>query len=139
MNIIKLFEDAVKEDDPEKLDQFLLLLMDKWVFFFLQESYGVNTPISSGDVVPVLTTSKQYPINLLTINNELGNNGVIYTSCDLAVSLSEVDCKVGKMKGLKAFKMFINTSDIDAVYVQADTCHVHIPKNEIRRLVASKI
>ena len=137
MNIEKLFEEAVDDDDSDKLEQFLELLMDKWVFFFLHEGEGKNTPISSGNIERIITVSKENPINLLTINNEAGNNGVIYTSSDLAVSLAEVDCKVGKMKGRNAFQMFLGVSNIDGIYVQANSCNVHIPKNEIRRLVSS--
>lgn len=71
------------------------------------------------------------------MKNEKGNNGIIYTNSEVAVKLAELKCKVGKMKGVKAFEMFLGISSIDAVYVQSNACNVHIPKNEIKRLVAS--
>ena len=137
MSIEKLLEEAVYDGDLDKLEKFLELIMDEWVFFFLHESQGKNTPISSGNIERIISINKENPINLLTISNEAGNNGVIYTSSDLAVSLAEVDCKVGKMKGRKAFKMFLGIPDVDGVYIQATSCNAHIPKNEIRKLVLS--
>lgn len=137
LNIDKLFEDAVDENDTAKLEQYLQLLMDKWVFFVLLETGNNNTPVSSGNVEHIITSSKENPIKHLTINNEMGNNAVIYTSCDLAERLAEIDCKIGKMKGVKAFQMFLNMSSIDAVYVQADNCNVRIPKSEIARLITN--
>lgn len=136
MDLEKLFEEAIDEDDSEKLERFLKLLMGRWVYFFLLETDGKDTPISSGNVEYIITTGKDNPINIPTINDENGNHGVIYTNGDLAVNSAEFHCKVGKMRGIKAFEMFRDISSIDAVYVQSTTCNVRIPQNEIRRLIA---
>lgn len=131
-----LFEEAVSENDSRKLEEFLELLMNEWVYFFLFEADGKNTPASSGNVERIISTGKDNPINIPAINDENGNNGVLYTNRELAVNSAEFTCKVGKMKGVKAFEMFLGVSSIDAVYVQSNNCNVHIPKNEIERLVA---
>ncbi|NRB37727.1 MAG: hypothetical protein HRU20_04570 [Pseudomonadales bacterium] len=137
MDLEKLFEDAVDEDDSEKLEKFLELLMDCWVFFFLLEKEGQDTPISSENVEQIIFTGKDNPINIPTISDESGNNGVIYTNSDLAERSAEFKCKVGRMRGIKALEMFLDIPSIDAVYIQCDTCNVHIPKNEIRRIIES--
>ena len=136
MNIDKLFEEAVEEGDPDKLELFLQKFMGKWAFFYMQEAGDNILPVSSRNIEQIVTVGKETPINLLTVANEIGNNAVIYTSCNLALSLAEVKCKIGKMKAVKAFEMYLNNSRIDGVYVQSDNCNVHIPKKEIRRLVA---
>ena len=137
MNIDKLFEEAVDEDDSNKLELFLQKFMGKWAFFYIQEASDYKLPVSSGNVERIVTVSKEYPINFLTIANEFGHNVVIYTSCNLALSLAEIECKIGKMKAAKAFEMYINNSSIDGVYVQSNNCNVHIPKKELQRLVAN--
>lgn len=137
MNIEKLFEEAIEENDSIKLKEFLDVLMGRWVFFFLLEKEGKDTPISSSNVEHIISTGKNNPINIPTIDDENGNNGVIYTNSDLAVKSAEFKCKVGKMKGVKAFEMFRDIASINAVYVQSDTCNVRIPKKEIERLITS--
>ncbi len=136
MKLEKIFEDAVNENDSGKLEYFLGLLMNDWVYFFLFETAEKNTPISSGNIVHIISTGKNNPINIPTINDANGNNCVIYTNSELAVKLAETKCKVGKMKGVKAFEMFLSMSKIDAIYIQSNNCNIHIPKNEIQRLVA---
>ncbi len=136
MKLEKLFEDAVSENDSGKLEAFLEILMDDWVYFSFLETDGKDTPVSTDDITHIISTSKDNPINILTINNENGNSGVVYTNSELAVNSAELKCKVGKMKGIKAFKMFLSMPSIDAVYVQSNSCHVHIPKTEVIRLVA---
>ena len=137
MNIDKLFEEAVEDDDPEKLELFLQKFMGKWAFFYMQEAGDNILPVSSQNIEQIVIIGKENPINFLTVANEFGNNAVIYTSCNLALSLAEVACKIGKMKAAKAFKMYLNNSRIDGVYVQSDSCNVHIPKKELQRLVAN--
>tara|TARA_R110001599_G_scaffold300915_1_gene506299 strand:+ start:88 stop:507 length:420 start_codon:yes stop_codon:yes gene_type:complete len=136
LKLEKLFEDAVNENDSGKLEEFLELLLDDWVYFFLFETEGKDAPISSDEITHIISTGKDNPINIPTINDENGNNGVIYTNSELTVNSAEFKCKVGKMKGVKAFEMFLGISSIDAVYVQSNNCNVHISKNEIQRLVA---
>jgi len=137
LNIDKLFEEAVDENDPDKLEAFLKRFMGKWGFFYIQEAGDNELPVGSGNVEHIVTIGKENQINFLTIVNEFGNNAVIYTSCSLALRLAEVQCKVGKMKTAKAFEMYHNNPRIDGLYVQSNNCNVHIPKNEIQRLVAS--
>ena len=72
--------------------------MSRWVFFLLLEKKGQDTPISSGNIEHIISTGKANPINIPTINDENGNNGVIYTNSDLAVKSAEFKCKIGKMK-----------------------------------------
>ena len=137
MNKDRLFEEAVDEDDPDKLELFLQKFMSRWAFFYIKEASDYKLPVSSGNVEQIVTVGEGLPINFLTISNEHGNNVVIYTNCDLAVGLAEIDCKIGKMKAGKAFEMYLNNSRIDGVYVQSNNCNVHIPKIELQRLVAS--
>jgi len=137
LNIDRIFEEAVDEGDSNKLELFLQKFMGKWTFFYIEEASDYMLPISSGNVERIVTVSKEYPINFLTIANEFVNNVVIYTSCNLALSLAETECKIGKMKAAKAFEMYINNSSIDGVYVQSNNCNVHIPKKELQRLVAN--
>ena len=137
LNIDELFEESVDEDDPEKLELFLQKFMGKWAYFCMQETGDYKLPVSSGNVEKVVTIGGENPINFLTILNEFGNNAVIYTSCNLAVDLAKVKCKIGKMKAAKAFKMYLNNSRIDGVYVQSNNCNVHIPQKEIQRLIES--
>jgi hypothetical protein len=137
LNIEKLFEEAVEEDDQNKLELFLQKFMGKWAFFYIQEASDNKLPVNSRNVAQIVTVSKENPINFLTIANRLGNNAVIYTSFNLAASLAEVECRIGKMKAAKAFDMYLNNSRIDGVYVQSNNCNVHIPKQELKRLVAS--
>ncbi|MCJ8314901.1 MAG: hypothetical protein HRU38_22360 [Saccharospirillaceae bacterium] len=139
MKLEKLFEDAVNENDTNKLEEFLQLLMGEWVYFFLFETDGKDTPVSSENITYIISTGKDNPINIPLMNDENGCSGVIYTNSELAVNSAEFNCKVGKMKGVKAFELFLNLSIIDAVYVQSNSCNVHIPKTEIKRLLAGNV
>ncbi len=136
MDIEKAFNESVEQNDLEKIESLLEVLMDRWVYFFLFEAGEKDTPASSGTIVHTISTSKNNPINIPTINNEKGNSGVIYTNSNLAVRLAEFDCKVGKMKCVKAFEMFLGVSNIDGVFIQCETCNLHIPKSEVKRLVS---
>lgn len=137
MNIDKLLEEAVDENDETKLELFLNNFMRKWGFFCIKESGDYKLATSSKNVAQLVTISEKNSINFITIANELGNNAVMYTSCDLAVDLAKVKCTIGKMNAGKAFKMFLNNSRIDGVYIQSNNCNVHIPKKEILRLIES--
>ena len=139
MKLEKLFEDAVDENDSNKLEEFLQILMGEWVYFFLFETGGKDTPVSTENITHIISTGKDNPINIPFINDENGNSGVIYTNSELAVKSAEFNCKVGKMKGIKTFELFLNVPVIDAVYVQSNSCNVHIPKTEIKRLLAGNV
>ncbi|WP_257274941.1 hypothetical protein, partial [Endozoicomonas sp. SESOKO4] len=94
MDLENLFEEAVDENDSEKLEKFLQLLMKEWVYFFLLETGGRDTPVSTDKVEHIITTGKDNPINVPTINNEDGSHGVIYTNMELALNCAEFRCKV---------------------------------------------
>jgi hypothetical protein len=137
LNINNLFEEAVNEGDSKKLELFLQKFMGKWAFFYIQESSDFKLPVISENIGQVANIGGGNPINFLTIVNKFGNNAVIYTSSNLAMDLAEVNCKIGKMNAAKAFKMYLDNSSIDGIYVQSNNCNVHIPKKELQRLVES--
>lgn len=86
MDLEKLFEEAVIENDSKKLNKFLQLLKNEWVYFFLLETIGRDAPSNTDKVEHIITTGKNNPINIPTINNEDGCNGVIYTNMELALN-----------------------------------------------------
>ena len=132
-----LFDESVETDDDDKLEKSIELVMEEWVYFFIFEKEGMNTPVSTDKVDYIITTSKENPINIPLIKDDNGVNGVIYFTSEFAVKSAEFNCKVAKMKGSKALQLFLDQSAIDAVYLQSSNNNVHIPKNEIRRLLAT--
>lgn len=135
MDIEKLFEEAVEEDNHEKLEEFIWHLMDHWVYFFMIESEGNEYPVSSGNIVRTISVSKKNLARVPTIKTEDGIHGVLYTNRDLAINSAEFRCKVGKMKGVKAFQMFYGMPGIDAIYVQCNTCNVRLPREKINYFI----
>lgn len=132
-----LFDESVDTDNEVKLEKSIELTMGAWVYFFIFEKEGVNTPVSTDKVDYIITTSKENPINIPLIKDSSGVNGVIYFTSEIAVKFAEFNCRVAKMKGKKALQLFLDLSAIDAVYLQSDYNNVRIPKNEIRRLLAT--
>ena len=59
--------------------------LDKWMYFYFHETNGKDTKPGKGNVDVVVFIGKDNPINVPMVDNELGRNGVVYTSSDLAL------------------------------------------------------
>jgi hypothetical protein len=139
MGIEKLFEEVIDTDDEEASNLLLDALLDHWVYFFFHETNGKDTKPGKENVDVVIFTGKYNPINFPMIENELGCNGAIYTNSELAISLAEFDCKVGKMRGKTALEMLYGIKDISGVYVQANYGNIHLNKAKIAELIGQNV
>ena len=138
MNVEDLFEEAIEQDDRDLLEKAIELLLDEWLYFFMWEKDGIDTPASSGNVVRVITTGKDNPISIPLISNKQSTLGVLYFTNQLAVNSAEFNCKVGKMKGRKALAMFKDIAGVDAVAIQStNQYNVRLPLSEIERVLDS--
>jgi len=135
VDIEKLFEEVIDTDDDKTSNLLLDALLDHWVHFFFYETNGKDTKPGKGNVDVVIFTGKDNPINLPMIDNELGRNGVIYTNPELAISLAEFDCKVGKMRGKAALEMLYGTKDVSGIYIQANYGNIHLNKAKISEVI----
>ena len=129
MDIEKLMEEVIDGDDDNKYASFIDAILDHWVYFFFNEKDGSDTKPGKGNVEVVLFTSKDNPILVPFVENEQGINGVLYTNSDLAIRSAEFNCKVGKMRGKNAFKMFFDVKCIDSIYIQGNYGRVR-PSNQ---------
>lgn len=134
-NAEALFDESIASDDNEKLEKSVQLTLDEWVYFFMFERDGRNTPVSTKGIEYIVPTGKEYPINIPLVKDSNGVNGVIYFTLEFAIKSAEFNCKIGKMKGNNALKMFLRLSDLDAVYLQSSNYHVRISKPEMRRFL----
>lgn len=72
------------------------------------------------------------------VENESGRNGVVYTNSDLALRMAEFNCKIGKMKGINAFRMLSATRNFDGIYVQADYRHLLLNKAKVAEVIGER-
>jgi len=135
VDIEKLFEEIIESDNNDNEDQLFKVLLDNWVYFYFHETNGKDTKPGKGNVDVVLFTGKDNPINVPMIDNELGINGAIYTNINLAISLAEFDCKVGKMRGVNAFDLFYTIKGFDGLYIQSNHGHIHLNKAKVAEVM----
>lgn len=126
MDIESILKEVIESDENEVEDEFFSVFLKNWVYFYFFETDGRDTKPGNENVDVVIFTGKDNPINVPTINNELGNNGVIYTNRELAIRLAEFDCKVGKMRGRKALSMFRSILSISGIYIQGNNGNIHL-------------
>jgi phage-related protein len=69
------------------------------------------------------------------VENEFGRNGVIYTNSDLALSMAQFNCKIGKMRGIHAFEMFYAVKEFGGLYIQANYGHIHLNKAKVAEVM----
>jgi len=132
--IESLLKDVVDTQSEEKLNLLIDSLLIDWLYFYFIEKNGCDTKPSKDNIVAILTVSKEKPINIPTILNSDGNFGVLYTNREKALKSAEFECKIGKMKGVKAFEMFNDIEDINFICIQGDYGNIKITKEEFMRL-----
>jgi hypothetical protein len=130
-----LFEEIIESDNDEKASHLFEALLDHWVYFYFHETNNKDTKPGKGNVDVVIFTGKDNPINVPMVEDKFGRNGVVYTNSDLALRLAEFDCKVGKMRGIKAFEMFYATKEFGGLYIQADCGHIHLNKEKVAEVI----
>ena len=135
MDIEKLIGNIVDSDSNQVEDYFFEVLSEHWVYFYFNEASGNDTKPGNGNVDVVVFPGKDNPINLPMVENELGQNGVIYTSLDLALRLSKIECKIGKMKGKNALKMLYELEGFGGLYIQADSGFIYLNKAQLAKVV----
>jgi hypothetical protein len=133
------FEEIIKSGKGERSIQLFEALLNHWVYFYFHETNGKDTKPEKGNVDVVIFTGKDNPINLPMVENKLGRNGVVYTNSDLALRLTEFDCKVGKMRGINAFEMLYATKGFGGIYIQANYGHIHLDKEKVAEIIGKKI
>ncbi len=139
MDLEKLLEEILNGDDKGKIDIFIEAILDHWVYFFFNETNGSDTKPGKGNVEVVLFTDKDNQIQVPLIDNDQGCNGVLYTSLDLAIRSAEFNCKVGKMRGRNAFKMFYGLKHLDSVYIQGDCGYLHPSREKLANLAGHNV
>ena len=135
MDIEELFEEIIDSDDSNNESQLFHALLDHWVYFYFHETNGKDTKPGKGNVDVVIFTGKDNPINVPMVENELGRNGVVYTNSELALRMAQFHCKVGKMRGINAFRMFYAVKEFGGLYIQADYGHVHLNKAKVAEVM----
>lgn len=135
MDIEELFEEIIGSDDSNNESQLFDALLDHWVYFYFHETNGKDTKPGKGNVDVVIFTGKDNPINIPMVENELGRNGVVYTNSKLALRMAQFDCKVGKMRGINAFRMFYAVKEFGGLYIQADYGHLHLNKAKVAEVM----
>lgn len=129
-----MLEEIIIDYDPAKVDKLFESLQDHWLYFFFNEPEGKNTRPGEGNVVVILQTDKENPIIVPLIKNEDGCNGVLYTNSELAIKSAEFNCKIGKMKGKKAFNMFYGMKGVDSVFIQGNYGNILPRRSDLGRL-----
>jgi len=135
VDIEKLIEEVIESNDDHIANHLFNALLDSWVYFYFHETNGKDTKPGKGNVDVVIFTGKDNPINVPMVENEYGRNGVVYTNSDLALRMAEFNCKIGKMKGINAFKMLSATINFSGLYVQADYGHIHLNKAKVAEII----
>ena len=84
-------------------------------------------------------TSKDNPILIPMIENTHGCNGVVYTNPALAIKSAEFNCKIGKLRGRDAFKMFYGLNDLDRVDMHGDCGYLHPSRDDLANLASNNV
>jgi hypothetical protein len=113
---------------------FFKAILDHWVYFFFNETNGTDTKPGKGNIDVVLFTSEKNPILVPLVENDQGTNSVIYTNSELAVKSAEFNCKVGKMKGENAFKMFCEMKNLNSIFIQSNYGFIHPSRQQLAKL-----
>jgi len=129
MSIENLLAEIIDEYDQEKIDTLFSDISDEWIYFFFFETNDKDTPPGKGNVTQIIYVDIDYPINIPMIENSEGCYGVIYTNRELAISFAEFQCKIGKLKGINAFELFLDIEKLDGVYIQGEAGNI-LPKRE---------
>ena len=135
MDIEKIFEEVIESNDDYIADHLFDALLDSWVYFYFHETNGKDTKSGKGNVDVVIFTGKDNPINVPMVENESGLSGVVYTNSDLALRMAQFDCKIGKMRGINAFKMLSATKDFSGLCIQANYGHIHLNKSKVAEVI----
>ena len=135
MDIEILIEEIIESDDNKNEGQFFNALLGHWVYFYFHETKDKDTKPGKGNVDVVIFTGKDNPINVPMVENESGRNGVIYTNSDLALSMAQFNCKIGKMRGIYAFEMFYAVKEFGGLYIQANYGHIHLNKAKVAEVM----
>jgi hypothetical protein len=129
VDIEKLLQKIIDGEDSKKLDEFIDAILDHWVYFYFHETSGSDTKPGAGNVDVVLFTSKNNPISVPMVEDELGRNAVVYTNSDLALRSAKFNCKIAKMRGKNAFEMFYGLKGVNSIYIQGNFGYL-LPKRE---------
>ncbi len=132
--IENLLKEVINDQSEDKLNLLIDSLLIDWLYFYFIEKNGNDTKPSKGNIVSILTVSKEKPIDIPSIRNSDGNFGVLYTNREKVLKSAEFECKIGKMKGVNAFKMFNEIKDINFICIQGNYGNIKISKKEIMRL-----
>jgi len=138
VDIEKLFEQVIESNDDQCANLLFEALLDHWVYFYFHETNGRDTKPGKDNVDVVLFTSKDNPINIPMVENELGRNGVIYTNSDLAIRSAEFECKIGKKKGKSALEMLYGTKEFGGLYILSSYGHIHLSKAKVAEVISKK-
>ena len=134
VNIDNLMKDII-DGEENKIDIFFESILDCWLYFFFNEKNGKDTKPGKGNVEVVLFTGKDNPILVPLVENEKGRNAILYTNSELAQRSVEFNCKIGKMKGRNALKMFHELTNVDSVFIQGNYGYIHPTRKELANMV----
>ena len=137
VDIEELMVEIIDGDKNNKTELLFKTILDRWVYFFFNETNDSDTKPGTGNIDVVLFTSEENPILVPLIENEQGINGVVYTNSELAVKSAEFNCKVGKMKGKNAFKMFYEMKNLNSVFIQSNYGFIHPSRKELAKLAGT--
>ena len=134
VDIEELMVEIIDGDKNNKTELLFKTILERWVYFFFNETNDSDTKPGKGNVDVVLFTNEENPILVPLIENDQGTNGVVYTNSKLAVKSAEFNCKVGKMKGKNAFKMFYEMKNLNSVFIQSNHGYIHPTRQELAKL-----
>jgi hypothetical protein len=100
---------------------------------------GSDTKPGEGNVDVVLFTSKDNPISVPMVEDELGRNAVVYTNSDLALRSAKFNCKIAKMRGKNAFEMFYGLKGVNSVYIQGNFGYLLPKREELASLLSRNV
>ncbi|MFW2372564.1 MAG: hypothetical protein ACN4GM_05530 [Gammaproteobacteria bacterium] len=130
--IESLLEEVINSNSVIKFNQLLQYLFNKWLYFFVIDS-NINDNVKN--VIYIHLADNENPINIPTIKTNDSNIGVLYTNKQKAIDSVEIPCKIGQLKGIKAFEMFSEIKEIDTIAIQGHCGNIQISKVEIMRLL----
>jgi len=130
--IESLLEEVINSNSVEKFTKLLNYLLDKWLYFYII-SNEINESIEN--VVYIFNIDKENPVNIPTIKTKDSNSGVLYTNKQKAIDSVEMPCKIGQMKGIKAFEMFSEIKEIDTITIQGNCGNIQMNKVELIKLL----
>lgn len=106
-------------------------LQDKWVYFYVIDD---GSFVDAEGIEELVFASKKRPVNIPTVYVNDLHNGVLYIHKATAIDRIQPEYRIGRMKGDKAYQMFLGEQSFTGMIIQGQDAWVSFPVSYLAEL-----